>query len=130
MIYILRETFTAVKSVISKSDDPSGASTARSRDPSSIFHYSVMIHINLIRNGERIRPRRELQAMTYPYRHTLIQDAAAELGPNDVGNMTVKALCPDGFVTVEDDATWQHCKKLAAETDWMDGEMKVVVEIT
>lgn len=124
---ILRELFNVVKGVISKDET---AASEQSKDGSLGLQFSMMLHVNLMRNGERIHPRRDVQAMACPYRHTVLQDTAAALGPNGVGNMTVKVLCPEGLVSVEDDATWQRVKTLSAETPWMDGAMKVIVELT
>ena len=126
MLSILRELFGIVKGVISKDD----SSDLKVKEQNGRPTYGVMIQMYVIRDGERIRPRRDILAMALPYRHTIIQDAAAELGPNDVGAMTVKALCPEGLVVVDDDATWQRITKLAAETEWMDSEMKLIVELT
>jgi hypothetical protein len=91
---------------------------------------SVILQVSLLQDGARIMPRRDIQAHNTPYLHSLVQDVVTWVGPVSLGSAKVKVLSPEGLVTVEDDASWQRMLRLARVTEWMDKEMKVVVEFT
>ena len=106
------------------------AGRAGSGGKDSTTHVELILKVSVLRNGQRAFPRRDIQAHSVPYLHSIVQEALGPLGPNSLGAPPkVKVLSPEGLVAVEDDATWHHVVKMASNTVWMDHEMRMILEL-
>ena len=106
-----------------KGNDDSLNSTTNSKE-------SVLIlRLNLLKEGRRIAPRRDVPADLCPYIHTVMQKAAERPGPAVSDNPKVLVHLPDGLKRIEDDRSWRESIELARSIDWFDGELSVIVDI-
>ncbi|KAL4765155.1 uncharacterized protein BDW70DRAFT_83175 [Aspergillus foveolatus] len=105
----------------------------------------LRLRINILQNGKRILPSYDLPASQCPdvttVRQLVARKFAGELPgvPSDLnsdpnaGNASIswkfKVWLPEGLVLVENDGDWTLALLAAEKVDWLDGELKVLVEI-
>lgn len=103
------------------------------------------LRINILQNGKRIHPSFGLPASQCPdianAKQLLSRKFAGELPgiPSDpdadpnAWNASVgwkfRVWLPEGLSTVENDGDWTLALLAAEKVDWMDGELKVLVDI-
>ncbi|KAL4977762.1 hypothetical protein BDW66DRAFT_29342 [Aspergillus desertorum] len=103
------------------------------------------LRINILRNGKRILPCYDLPATQCPdltsVRQLLARKFAGELPdiPSDLNSdpnpwnasmaWKFRVWLPEGLVLVENDGDWTLALLAAEKVDWLDGELKVLVEI-
>jgi hypothetical protein len=117
---------------------------------SSSPHTQIYLRINVLQHGKRILPRFDLQACQCPNVDTIkdsvlrryhgqipglplvqgsdsidqqIRDSAA------ASSWKVKALVPDGLITIQTEKDWAFALLSADTVDWMDGDLKILVEL-
>jgi hypothetical protein len=88
----------------------------------------LFLRVNLLQNGQRIAPRRDVAAAECPYKHTIIQKISECLGPVVTNSVKVSVHLPQGLRVIENDATWADALKVAQEIEWLDGELSVLIE--
>ncbi|KAJ5157610.1 uncharacterized protein N7482_008710 [Penicillium canariense] len=113
-------------------------------------HTQIYLRINVLQHGKRILPRLDVPAGHCPNVHTIkesvlrryhgqipglpllqgsdnidqqIQDSTA------AASWKVKALLPDGLVDVQSEKDWAFALLSADTVDWMDGDLKILVEL-
>lgn len=107
-------------------------------------HHQTYLRVNVLQQGKRLVPRFDIPAGQCPNIDTAKQmilrryPALSEIGD---GNSTsqqardsaatwkFKAWLPDGLVPVQNEKDWTIALLSADTVDWMDGEVKVLVEI-
>lgn len=116
----------------------------------STYHTQIYLRINVLQRGKRILPRLDLQAGQCPNVDTIkeavlrryhgqipglpllqgsegieqqIRDLAA------ASSWKVRALVPDGLITIQSEKDWAFALLSADTVDWMDGDLKILVEI-
>jgi hypothetical protein len=89
----------------------------------------IKYHINILQDGRRIKPRFTLTPTSCPGFSSLVQYIHTLL--DDVGQKpsSVKVLSPDGLVEVEGEESWEKAIASIKDNDWMDGDVKCVVEV-
>ncbi|KAL5044899.1 hypothetical protein BDW71DRAFT_185000 [Aspergillus fruticulosus] len=103
------------------------------------------LRINILQNGKRILPSYDLPATQCPdvtsVRQLLARKFAGELPgiPSDLHSdpnawnasmgWKFRVWLPEGLVLVENDGDWTLALLAAEKVDWLDGELKVLVEI-
>lgn len=105
---------------------------------------SITLQINILRNQKRIFGLFNIIAPTCPtfteLKRTIAEHHAETLGSTsgsssilnfdgDGCGIVMKAWLPHGLVTVETEEEWVMTFWSAARVDWMDGVMKVLVEV-
>lgn len=101
------------------------------------------LRINIVQQGKRILPRLDLPASQCPdvetVKHTILRRYPNLSGSASIDNNTqqaretlaswkVKAWLPQGLVPVQADKEWTIALLTAETTEWMDGDLKVLVE--
>ncbi|BDD57808.1 hypothetical protein MPDQ_005447 [Monascus purpureus] len=122
------------------------SNTASTSGPSSLIN----LYINILQNSKRIIPQLSLPAdqcpdlgtlrdvitRRYPGQITLQQQPvqgplslpSASSDP-DSGSWRVKVWLPDGLASVSSDGEWTVALLSAGNVDWMDGSLKVLVDV-
>lgn len=84
--------------------------------------------VNIIKDGQRIKPRFTLNPRTCPGFPSLVQHVQSIM---DDGRPTrsIQLLGPSGLVDVSDQTTWVAAIESIKQTEWMDGEVKCAVQM-
>lgn len=106
---------------------------------------SIMLCFNVVQDGKRILPRLDIPAEQCPDLHTARQLVSRRFagqlpdilatsydessGVWDPSAWKFKVWLPDGLVHVQDDGEWTIAQISASSTDWMDGDLRVVLEV-
>lgn len=107
-------------------------------------HRQTYLRINILQQGKRLLPKFDVPAAQCPNTDTVKQfilrnyPALSGLSDNDPNTQQardaaaawkLKAWLPDGLVTVQSEKDWAIALLSADTVDWMDGEIKVLVEV-
>lgn len=105
-----------------------------------------MLNVNILQNGKRILPRFDLSAEQCPdlgtLKHVITRRFGDQLpavlsepkhdsngGPmHSTIGWKVKVFVPDGLTSVHSDGEWTIALLSAATVDWMDSNMKVLID--
>ncbi|KAG2415637.1 hypothetical protein HFD88_006828 [Aspergillus terreus] len=107
---------------------------------------AITLRINIMQHGKRILPRVDLSAAQCSDMETMKQllirrfgdslpgippadSALAQTNWNPSANWKVKVWLPDGLTPVQNDGEWTIGLLSAGNIDWMDGDLRVLVEI-
>ncbi|MCJ1392838.1 hypothetical protein MMC18_005710 [Xylographa bjoerkii] len=90
---------------------------------------ALMLHLHFLKNGKRILPRLDLLANQYEDLSSVVQRAAEQHGSVAPETLKVMVLLPEGLKEIKDDAEWKTAIELSRSLDWMEGEVKVLVEV-
>jgi hypothetical protein len=109
--------------------------------PTTSFKQSVVLYVNVVSNAagtlRRLTPRFSLTPEAAPNLAALLSevDKRYPLSSRN-GSMSgqenrpgIKVWLPDGLVTVRDDGEWMVALLSAGFVDWMDAEIRVLVEV-
>ncbi|SLM34446.1 hypothetical protein LPUS_03201 [Lasallia pustulata] len=97
-------------------------------DPSSHSN-ALQLHINILQDHQRILPRLVIPAEQCPDMQTLysrLLEQGHTAGPDP---LRISVLLPGGLTPVQSDGEWMVALTSAKAVDWLDGELKVVVEV-
>ncbi|CAG8095046.1 unnamed protein product [Penicillium olsonii] len=117
-------------------------------NPQSQSQHQTSLRVNIIQGGKRILPRFDLPAGQYPNIETLKQailrrypgqipglfnqegNAAAQEARESAvtASWKVKVWLPDGLIPVVNQKDWTIALLSADTVDWMDGDLKVLIE--
>lgn len=86
-------------------------------------------HINILSSNQRIRPKITLNRSTCPAFPSLVQHIHNLLGDQTIQMMSIRALGAEGLVDVTNELEWETIVKGVEQLEWMDGDVKVVVEV-
>ncbi|KAI9367474.1 hypothetical protein BJX61DRAFT_528330 [Aspergillus egyptiacus] len=107
----------------------------------------IHLRLNVLQNGKRIVPPLDIPASQCPElanaRELLCRKLAGDLpgissGPNSdpasnawnaSAGWRFRILLPEGLATIENDGDWTLALHAAEKTDWMDSQLKVLIEI-
>lgn len=117
---------------------PGGPNTTNGNNQSASASQSPMLRISILQNGKRILPRFDLSAVQCPdlasLRHGITRRFAdqfpglfSEHRPES--SWKVKTFVPDGLTPIHSDGEWTIALLSAATVDWMDSDLKVLVEL-
>lgn len=106
---------------------------------------SITLHFNIVQNGKRILPRFDIPAEQCPDLQTARQLVARRFagqlpdilansydeatGAWDPSTWRFKVWLPEGLVLVQDDGEWTIAQLSTSSIDWMDGDLRVVLEV-
>ena len=123
-----KKTESSVPGIVhSQSDWPFDQDKKHSNDRPP-FQASVL-HLHFLRNGKRILPRLDLFADQYRDFSLVLQRAAGHHNDIVFGTLKVMVLVPEGLKEIKEDADWKTAIDTLGSLDWMDGELKVLVEV-
>lgn len=97
----------------------------------SLSENHTQYYVNILHNGVRIRPRLNLSPSSCPGFSSLVQHVRGVLSDDSgIEPETVHVLCPDGLRDVRDnEEMWQDAVKSVVDCVWMDGQVRVLVEV-
>lgn len=99
----------------------SSAFLRKSPDTSEVRYF-----INILKDGERLKPRFTLTPTTCPRFSSLVQHIQSVMDDGR-GTKSIQVLGPNGLVDVTDQYAWMEALESIKKTEWMDGEVKCVV---
>jgi hypothetical protein len=85
--------------------------------------------VNITKNGRRMRPQITLTPVTCPGFSSLVQHIYSLVEDNEQKLKSIEVLGPGGLIGVKDENAWRDALASIEKNDWMDGEVKCVVEI-
>lgn len=94
-----------------------------------------MLRVNVLQNGKRAVPRVDLPAEQCPDLGSLKQVLTRRFGDqlsallSESTSWKIKVFVPDGLTLVSSDGEWTIALLSAATVDWMDSDLRVLVEI-
>lgn len=98
--------------------------------PSSFMpESSIVYHLNILHDGVRIRPKTTLSSINCPGFSSLIQHIRSALSDDSMSIIRIDVLDVNGLREVGNEDGWAEATRAVAEIEWMDGEVKVVVEV-
>jgi hypothetical protein len=124
-----------------------GANTANASATTSSSQTPISLRLNILQNGKRILPRFDLPAEQCPDLDTVKQLVCrrfagqipgvpldADLGPSSgtwrsTAGWKFRVWLPDGLAPVQNDGEWTISLLSAGTVDWMDGDLRVLVDI-
>lgn len=87
-------------------------------------------HVNIYQDNRRIRPKLILSPDTgYLSLSSLVLQVLSLRASDDWVPVAIKVLGTSGLVVVSDEANWQELVTEIKEVDWLDGEVKCLVEV-
>lgn len=104
------------------SSAPAGADNPSHRTP-------LQLHINILKAAQRVVPRFDLPAAHCPDMQTLYSRLLEQGQPVRPDPLRISVLLPAGLTPVRSDAEWMGALVAARAVDWLDGELRVVVEV-
>ncbi|KAL9623786.1 MAG: hypothetical protein Q9160_002017 [Pyrenula sp. 1 TL-2023] len=96
---------------------------------------SLTLQISILRNQKRILPRLDINVQTCPTFSELkrsISEHYADTLVSEEGTTSfdvVKVWVPDGLAAIQTEGEWEMTFWSATRVDWMDGMLKVLVEL-
>lgn len=109
--------------------------------PTTTFKQSIVLYVNVVSNTggalRRVIPRFTLTPEAAPSLSKLLAVVDQKYKPSSrdkdasvrEGGPVVKVWLTDGLVTVVEDGEWMVALLSAGVVDWMDGEVRVLVEV-
>ncbi|KIW65640.1 hypothetical protein PV04_07882 [Phialophora macrospora] len=116
-------------------------SAAPVSSPTTTFKQSVDLYVNVVSNAagtlRRLTPRFSLTPEAAPNLAALLSEVDKRYSLSSRNGSTagvenrpgIKVWLPDGLVTVRDDGEWMVALLSAGFVDWMDAEIRVLVEV-
>jgi len=88
----------------------------------------ITLRISVIQNGKRIFPCINVLADKCPGLDSLKQLLPQVLAPS-FSNSPFKVWLPEGLVPVQNDGEWTIAQLSAGAVEWMDGELRVILDL-
>ena len=89
---------------------------------------TVQLRFNVIRNNQRISSPYDSTARECPDLQTVFLKALPYLSGRSRDDMQISALMPSGLTVIQDDDGWIKALNQVNQLEWMDNEMKVLIE--
>lgn len=89
---------------------------------------TVQLRFNVIRNNQRISSPYDLTAKECPDLQTVFLKALPYLSSRSHDDMQISVLMPSGLTLIQDDDGWIKALNQVNQLEWMDNEMKVLIE--
>ena len=90
---------------------------------------SLALHVSVLTEGKRLLPRFDISAADCSSLNSVLQKVVEQYHDATLVLSKVKVLLPDGLVEVREDSEWVAALGTAGSLDWMDGELKVLIEL-
>ena len=92
------------------------------------YYDKVQLRFNVIKNNQRISPPYDLTAKERPDLQTVFRKALPSLGGRSHSELQISVLMPSGLSLIQDDDDWIKALNKVGQGEWMDNEMKVLIE--
>jgi len=89
----------------------------------------ITLHLNILKEGKRFLPLEKVIADQYTDWEKALEKIRSLCSDDGMASAKIMVLLPDGLVEIKDDAGWKGALKKVGSLDWMDAEMKVIVEL-
>ena len=103
--------------------------SARSLVGATCFNESLKLQFNILRDGHRVGQRHDAVAEECPDRHEIYAQILQRGDVASLEGIRVRVLLPQGLVAVDSDNDWLQALSVVQRTAWMDGEVKVLIEL-
>lgn len=120
---------------------PYGTSTAQNHHGHSDDTSPITLKFNVIQEGKRVVPRLDVTAEQCPdlasVRNFIAHRWSGQLpastcdanGIVDPTGWKIQVWLPEGLITTENDGDWTIAQLSAGTIDWMDSDLRVIVDI-
>lgn len=94
----------------------------------------IAVHINIVQNGQhkRILPRLDITADQCPDYASLVAKIRQYYQQHHqlqyIPTLRLRTLLENGLVPIQNDGEWMVALLAATTVDWMDGELRIVVD--
>ena len=107
-----------------------GTQISDASQPGATLHYydTVQLRFNVIRNNQRVSPPYDLTAKECPDLQTVFLKALPYLSGRSHDDLQIRVLMPSGLTLIQDDDDWIKALNKINQVEWMDNEMKVLLE--
>lgn len=102
--------------------------SVRSRFGTTPDNGSLMLHLNIIENKRRILPSYQSLAEDCPDLQSIHAKVLQYYGDAALDRAAVSVLLPQGLTSIASNEEWTGALSIVQDTEWMDGETKVVVD--
>lgn len=86
-------------------------------------------HVSIMQESRRVMPRFTLNPNTCPSFSSLVQHLDSVLDDDGRKVSGIKVLGPGGLVDVKDEGSWVGIIDTVKQNEWMDGELRCVVQV-
>ncbi|KAH8815610.1 hypothetical protein F5884DRAFT_772917 [Xylogone sp. PMI_703] len=86
-------------------------------------------HVNILQFGARIKPRLTLNNKNCPGFPSLVQYIHNIYGDEGIRPVKISILGPQGQLSISDDDSFNQAVRSVMENEWMDGEVKILVDV-
>ena len=90
---------------------------------------TLKLHLNVLAAGQRVLPRLDTIAEECPSIQALYDKIPQYYTNDGAGKPRISVHLSDGLSLVRNDAEWEAALFSAKATEWMDHELKVVIDI-
>jgi len=113
----------SIDALKSKTPTPSSISSPETKVEGGLTYY-----VNILQDGRRIKPRITLNDSTCPAFPNLMQHIHGAMG-DGLEIVSIKMLGATGLIGVGTPEAWANVVTGIKENEWMDGELKILVEV-
>lgn len=89
----------------------------------------VRYHVSVMQHGRRVVPRFTLTPNTCPTFSSLILHINNVIDHDGLKVGSTKVMGPDGLVDVGDERMWEETVEIIKQNEWMDEEVRCVVQV-
>jgi hypothetical protein len=89
----------------------------------------VKYHVSIMHEGRRIVPKFTLTPNTCSGFSSLVQHIHSITDDDGRTISSIQALVPSGLMDVTDEGTWSEAIETVKQHEWMDGEVKCIVQV-
>lgn len=130
--YSLESAFSDPSEDISSTNKPHETNGRTSEERNGTVHeVTLRYNVNIIQEGKRVLPKLELNATSCPGFLDLVQHILNLFSDHGQQYQTngIRVLGANGLVKIEDDESWMAAVKEVEENEWMEGDVKIVVDL-
>jgi hypothetical protein len=89
----------------------------------------IKYHVSIMQESRRVMPRFTLNPNTCPSFSSLVQHLDSVMDDDGREVSGIKVLGPGGLVDVKDESSWVAAIEAIKQNEWMDGELRCVVQV-
>ena len=103
--------------------------SARSRADDVLCSNSLKLQLHILRDGHRVGPRHQATIKQCPDRQHIYARYLQNKSLTNFDSVRINILLPQGLFEVNNDVDWLQAMSTVQQTEWMDDEAKVIVEL-
>lgn len=90
---------------------------------------TLTLQFNILRDGHRVRSRCDALAQEYSNRREIYAQLLQDEEGTSLDAVRISVLLPHGLTVIGSDDDWFQALSTVQQTAWMDGEVKVLIEL-